>query len=71
MTTNFTRPLFPKIGTPESIVLSKLIQNGDKGVTVFDFVQHDWSEEYLHQIIENLKNGMFESEEDKTIKLDA
>lgn len=60
-----TMSAIPKEGTIERIVLDKLQEAGEEGVTHFDFVDPAISEERLAQAIENLKNGMFEAEDDE------
>ncbi|MFS2027118.1 hypothetical protein [Massilia sp. CT11-137] len=54
----------PKKGTIERIVLDKLLEAGDQGVTHFDFYP-PISEAQLAQAIENLKNGAFEVEDNR------
>lgn len=53
----------PKVGTIERIVLDKLQEAGAEGITHFDFTDPPISETRLAEVIENLKNGMFEREE--------
>lgn len=66
-------PLFPKIGSLESIVLHKLIINGEKGVTYLDFpVESELhNDDVLRKTMDNLRYGMFESEDDANLKADS
>ena len=66
-------PAFPKVGTLESIVLAKLFEAGPDSVTHLDFADHpELSDpDNLAQIIENLKTGMFESDDDDFTKFDS
>jgi hypothetical protein len=62
----------PKIGTLERVLLENLIQH-PKGVTYLDFPEdsplHD--EEKLDEIVCNLRNCMYEAEDDNTLKFDS
>jgi hypothetical protein len=66
-------PAFPKVGSLESIVLARLFKAGAKGVTHLDFADHpELSDpDKLAQVIENLKNGMFESDDDEHTAFDS
>lgn len=65
--------MFPKIGTLEAEALNMLLKNGSAGVTCHDFPEHSplHDDEKLSEIMENLKNGMFESVDDAIISFDA
>jgi hypothetical protein len=62
----------PKTGTPESVVLAKLIQKPE-GITYLDFPEDNplHNEEKLDEVICNLRNGMYESDNDDTLKFDS
>jgi hypothetical protein len=62
----------PKIGTLESIVLAKLMQNPE-GVTYLDFPKDSQlhNEKKLDEIICNLRTGMYESDDDNLLKFDS
>jgi len=66
-------PLIPKIGSLEQIFLSKAMEAAEKGegVTFLDFVGTGITEENIDQIVQNLRNGMFGSDDDKSLKEDA
>ena len=66
-------PLIPKIGSLEQIFLSKAMEAAEKGegVTFLDFVGTGITEENIDQIVQNLRNGMFESDDDQSLKEDA
>ena len=55
--------LIPKTGTLERVMIEKLMINKD-GVTYLDFVGTGITEENIDQIAKNLRNGMFEAEND-------
>lgn len=56
-------PKLPKQGTIERIVLDKLMDAGDDGITYLDFTDPPISEERLTEVIVNLQSGMFDMEE--------
>ncbi len=60
--------LIPKEGTLERLLLEKAI---DGPVTYLDFVGTGITEENIDQIVQNLRNGMFEAENDFILKADA
>lgn len=64
--------LLPKIGTLEAMALAALLVNED-GITHLDFPEgHPLNDEKkLHEVINNLINGMYESEQDSQLKFDA
>lgn len=62
--------IYPKEGTLEALVLAKLLTG--KSITIDDFEDHpEVTEESLDQAVNNLMNGMFESDSDNTVKFDA
>ena len=62
--------MIPKERTLERLVLDKLIDS-ETGVTYMDFVGTGITEDNIDQIVQNLRHGMFESEDDDSLKLDA
>lgn len=62
--------LIPKEGTLERVMLEKMVSQKE-GVTFFDFVGTGITEENIDQIAQNLRNGMFEAENDNELKADA
>lgn len=66
-------PRMPKEGTLERVFLDGLIaaDRRDEGVTILDFVGTGITEENIDQIAQNLRNGMYESEGDAYLGLDA
>jgi len=63
--------LLPKLGTLERVVLDKLKQKGQDGVTFLDFAHMNITEIKLDEIIRNLRTGMFEDENDNELGLDS
>lgn len=67
--------LIPAIGTLERVFLDKIVETDliekGRGVTFFDFIGTGITEENIDQIVNNLRNGMFVAENDKTLKEDA
>ena len=66
-------PLKPKPGSLEAIFIEKATEaakNGT-GVTFLDFVGTGITEENIDQIVQNLRNGMYESDDDGSLKEDA
>ena len=63
--------LIPKKGTLERLFLDKLKSSGDEGVTYLDFLGTGITAINIDQIVENLRTGMFESENDSELKMDA
>ena len=61
--------LMPKKGTLERIMLDRLLTG--EGVTYLDFIGTGITEENIEQIVENLRNGMFEAENDHQLSFDA
>jgi hypothetical protein len=64
-------PGLPKAGTLERLVLERLIENGKAGVTYMDFIGTGVTEENIDQIVQNLRNGMYESEDDDFLRFDS
>lgn len=62
--------LIPKQGTLERLMLDKLADNSE-GVTFMDFVGTGITEDNIDQIVQNLRNGMFDAESDDELKEDA
>lgn len=62
--------LTPKLGTLERVFLEKLIEKSE-GVTYLDLIGTGITEENIDQIANNLRNGMFESDQDNSIGFDA
>lgn len=66
--------LIPKEGTLERLFLETIAEadaNGQRGVTFLDFVGTGITEESIDQVVQNLRNGMFEAENDHELKVDA
>jgi hypothetical protein len=62
----------PKKGSIERIVLDKLIERGDKGITIFDLPESlNIDDAELARIIQRLENGIYESEIDSELFRDA
>lgn len=62
--------LIPKNGTLERIMFDKLVANKG-GVTFLDFIGTGITEENIDSVACNLRNGMFEAENDNEIKFNA
>jgi hypothetical protein len=62
--------LIPKAGTLERVMLDKLMES-ENGVSFLDFVGTGITEDNIDQIAENLRHGMYESEDDDLLKEDA
>ncbi len=61
--------LTPKQGTLERLLLDTMREKGE--VTAFDFVGTGITEENIDQLVSNLRTGMFISENDCNLKVDA
>ena len=62
----------PVKGTLERIFLDALVNAHEgEGVTFLDLVGTGITEDNIEQIAQNLRNGMYESEGDDLLKLDA
>lgn len=55
----------------QDIVLKKLVEMGDKGVTYLDFVNDGITENELDGIIQMLSYGIYKTPYDNLIKFDA
>lgn len=64
------RVLLPKVGSLESILLAKMLEK-PRGVTFMDFKGTGITEENIGKLVENLRTGMFEAENDHELKPDA
>ena len=62
--------MIPKEGTLERLMLEKLLSS-EHGVTYLDFIGAGITEENIDQIANNLRNGMYESDDDDLLKEDA
>lgn len=60
----------PKKGTLERIMVEKMLEQPE-GVTFLDFVGTGITEDNIDQIAQNLRNAMYEAEDDHTLKEDA
>lgn len=61
--------LMPKKGTLERVMLDKMMTGAH--VSYLDFVGTGITEENIDQIAQNLRNGMFEAENDFELRGDA
>jgi hypothetical protein len=61
----------PKKGSLERIVLEKLMDNKKGGVSYYDFVGIGIKEQNIEKIIDNLRYGMYESDNDDEVKFDS
>lgn len=62
----------PKQGTIERTVLDALQSAGDAGVTFLDFPPEvGMTDELLAEVIQRLRHGIYESENDDEFKFDA
>jgi len=64
-----TFPLIPKEGTLERLFIDKIMELGK--VTFLDFVGTGITEDNIDQIAQNLRNGMYEAENDDSLIFDA
>lgn len=62
--------MMPKQGTLERIFLDAMV-NSPHGVTFLDFIGTGITEENIDQLAQNLRNGMFEGENDNQLEFDA
>lgn len=63
--------LMPKVGTLERIMVDKMIECDPVGVSYLDLVGTGITEDNIDQIVQNLRNGMFDAENDNELKADA
>lgn len=66
-------PLMPRVGTLERLLLDAMIESNKfgNGVTFMDFEGTGITEGNINQIAQNLRNGMYESEDDVNLEKDA
>jgi hypothetical protein len=62
--------VFPKVGTVEAIVLERMFHKPE-GVTYLDFADIGLTDDSLREIVQRLQHGLFESDDDERLKLDA
>ena len=62
--------LVPKVGSLERLMVEKMLEKPE-GVTFFDFEGTGITEDNIDQIVQNLRTGMYEAENDDTLKEDA
>lgn len=63
--------LIPRKGTLERVLLDKLKENGNAGVVEQDLVGTGIDHTNIDALIDNLRTGMFEAENDVLLKEDA
>ncbi len=64
--------IFPKKGSLERVMLDAMISAGPGGsVSFMDFIGTGITEENIDQIANNLRTGMFEAENDFTVRFDS
>ncbi len=64
-------PSMPKHGTAERLMLDKMVELHPRGVTFLDFVGTGINEDNIDQVAQNLRNAMYEAENDHELKEDA
>lgn len=62
--------LMPKAGSLERLMVEKMWEHPE-GVTFFDFEGTGITEENIDQIVQNLRTGMYEAENDHELRPDA
>ena len=62
--------LMPKEGTLERVMLNAMLDS-KKGVSFLDFVGTGITEDNIDQVAQNLRNGMFDAENDDELRHDA
>lgn len=60
----------PKTGTLERLMLDTMLQK-KIGVTFMDFIGTEINEYNIEQVASNLRSGMYESEDDKQMRMDS
>jgi hypothetical protein len=60
----------PKKGTLERLMVEKMLEHPE-GVTFLDFVGTGITEDNIDKIAQNLRNAMYEAEDDHKLKEDA
>lgn len=65
--------LLPKIGTLEAVALAAMLESKDNTISCESFAEgHSLNNpDTLNQVMNNLRNGMYESDEDCSLKFDA
>jgi len=63
-------PLMPAIGTLERVLLDAMVDS-ESGVTFLELVGTGITEENIDQVANNLRNGMFVSENDSNLEHDS
>lgn len=61
----------PIKGSLERVFLDKAIELDPKGVTYLDLVGTGITEANIEEVVNNLRNGMFLSEDESSIKMDS
>ena len=61
----------PKKGTLERILFDKIEENGGEGVTCYDLRGTGIDESNIDEVIENIKSGKFEPEDDGALGADG
>ena len=62
--------LIPKAGTLERLMLDQMMEH-ECGVTYMDFLGTAITEENIDTVAQNLRNGMYEAENDNELEPDA
>ncbi len=62
--------LMPKEGTLERVLFDAMLYS-ETGVTFLDLVGTGITEENIEQVIQNIRTGMFEAENDNELRADA
>ena len=62
--------MLPKEGTLERLLLDKCLEK-EEGCSYLDFIGTGITESNIDQIAQNLRNGMYEDEDDNLLKPDA
>ena len=62
--------LMPKNGTLERMLVDAMLAS-EEGVTYLDLAGTGITEDNIEQVAQNLRNGMFEAENDNELRIDA
>lgn len=62
--------MMPKEGSLERLLLDKMLEKPE-GVTFLDFPGTGITADNIDQLVENLRHGMFQSEDDCILRVDA